>query len=252
MDDDVGLIALALVHLDVDLGVVFVTLAQAAFAEDARQHHLTPVALLLAVALEGAGQRRRLLGHAGVELGQALQFELEAVALGRLLGVGLPHLAAKAFQLLFQRSEQQIQAVLVQFAEVARVLLEDAVGEVLELLAEALFSLLLQLQLLGGGQPLAAQGGLGILETGGELDEQCLLLIQLLLAQQPLILQLVITLLQRLQALLAQQQFPGLRRTAAPPDPPTNADGQQRTRQQQGPEPGLDHLRPLWRRNSSR
>lgn len=113
------------------------------------------------------------------------------MALGRLLGVGLPHLATKALELLFQRRQQQIQAVLVQFAEVARVLLEDPVGEVLELLAKALFRLLLQLQLLGGGQSLAAQGGFGILETGGELDEQNLLLLQLLLALQLFILQLV-------------------------------------------------------------
>ena len=118
VDDDVRLIALALVHLDVDLGVVLVTLPQAAFAEDPRQYHLPPVALLLAVPLERPGQGRRLFGHAGVKLGEALQLELEAVTLGRLLGVSLPHLATKALELLFQRCQQQIQAVLVQFAEV--------------------------------------------------------------------------------------------------------------------------------------
>ncbi len=111
--------------------------------------------------------------------------------MGRLLGVSLTHLTAKALELLLEWCEQQIEAVLVQFAEVAGVLLEDPVGEVLELLAETLFRLLLQLQLLGGSQPLAAQGRFRILEAGGKLDEQGLLLIQLLLALHPLILQLV-------------------------------------------------------------
>ena len=45
-------------------------------------------------------------------LGEALQLELETVALGRLLRMGLPYLTAEALQLLFQRSEQQIEAVL--------------------------------------------------------------------------------------------------------------------------------------------
>lgn len=189
VDDHVGLVALALLHLDIDLGVVLMALAQAAFAEDPSQHHFPPVALLLAVALEGAGQRRRLFGHAGIEFGEALQLELETVALGRLLSMGLPHLTAKALELLLERSKQQIETVLVQFTEVAGVLLEDPVGEVLELLTEALLSLLLQLQLLRGSQPLAAQGSFCILETGGELDQQGLLLIQLLLPLLPLILQ---------------------------------------------------------------
>ena len=243
VDNHVGLVALALLHLDIDLGVVLVALAQAAFAEDPRQHHFTPVALLLAVTLEGAGQRRRLLGHAGIELGEALQLELEAVALGRLLSVGLPHLTAKALELLFERGEQQIEAVLVQFAEVAGVLLEDPVGEILELLAEALLRLLLQLQLLGGGQPFAAQGRFRILEAGGELDQQGLLLIQLLLALHPLILQLVEAILQRLITLLRQHQLLSLRRGGTPPDQPAKPEGQHGGGQQDPPEPGVDHLR---------
>jgi len=244
MNDDIGLVALALLHLDIDLGVVLMALAQAALAEDPRQHHFAPVALLLAVALEGAGQRCRLFGHARIELGQALQLELETVALGRLLRVGLPHLTTKALELLFERGEQQIEAVLVQFAEVTRVLFEDPVGEVLELLAEALLCLLLQLQLLGGGQPLTAQGGFRILEAGGELDKQGLLLLQLLLAQHPLILQLVEAILQRLMTLPRQQQILRLRRSGPPPDQPTPAKGQQGDREQDHPEPGLNHLRP--------
>ena len=249
VDDDVGLVALALVHLDVDLGVVLMPLAQAALGEDPRQHHLPPVALLLAVALEGPGQRRRLFSHAGVELGKALQLELEVVALGRLLGVGLSHLAAKALQLLLEWSQQEIHAVLIQFAEVAGILFKDTIGEVLELLAEALFSLLLQLQLLGAGDALAAQGRLGFLETGGELEQQGLLLIQLLLSQHLLVLQRVPAILQPLITLLQQQR---LFTAAAPPPPP--AEQQRQPASQHGRPPGQQrgHRRPRWRRKSSR
>ena len=108
---------------------------------------------------------------------------------------------------------------------------------------EQRFRLLLQLQLLGGSQPLAAQGRFRILEAGGELDEQGLLLIQLLLALHPLILQLVEAILQRLMALLHQHQFLSLRRGRSPPDQPTKPEGQHGGRQQDPPEPGVDHLR---------
>ncbi|MNH17044.1 hypothetical protein D3C79_766980 [compost metagenome] len=220
-------------------------LAQAAFGEDPGQHHLAPVALLLAVALEGPGERRGLLGHAGVELGEALQLEPEAVALGRLLGVGLPHLATETLELLLERCQQQIQAVLVQFAEVTGVLFEDTVGEVLELLAEAGLRLLLQLQLLGAGDALAAQCGFGILEAGGELEQQGLLLLQLLLAQHLLVLQLVEPVLQRLMALLNEQCLLTGRAT---PHQPAEEQGKQTG--QHGRQPGRhrDHRRLRRRR----
>ncbi|MNZ57149.1 hypothetical protein D3C78_751190 [compost metagenome] len=117
---------------------------------------------------------------------------------------------------------------------------EDTVGEVLELLAEAGLRLLLQLQLLGAGDALAAQGGFGILEAGGELEQQGLLLLQLLLAQHLLVLQLVEPVLQRLMALLGEQcLLPG----RATPRQPAEEQGQQ-TRQQ-GRQPGRhrDHRR---------
>ena len=243
VDDHVGLIALALVQLDIDLGMVLVALTQTAFTEDAGQYHLPPVTLLLAVPLEGAGQGRRLFGHAGVEFGQTLQFELEAVTLGRLLGMGFSHLATEAFQLLFQRCQQQIQTVLVQVAKVTRVLLENTIGEVFKLLAETLFPIPLQLQLLGGGQSLAAQGGFGILEAGSELDEQGLLLIQLLLTLHPLILQFVEAILQRLMALLGQQQLLLLGAGKAAPCQPADTEGEQGCQQRRPPGRQRDHLR---------
>lgn len=171
------------------------------------------------------------------------------MALGRLLGVGLSHLAAKALELLLEWSQQEIHAVLIQFAEVSSILFKNTIGEVLELLAEALFSLLLQLQLLGAGDALAAQGRLGFLETGGELEQQGLLLIQLLLNQHLLVLQRVPAILQPLITLLQQQR---LFTAAASPPPP--AEQQRQPASQHGRPPGQQrgHRRPRWRRKSSR
>lgn len=69
------------------------------------------------------------------------------------------------------------------------------------------------------------------------------MLLQLLLALQLFILQLVTAILQRLLAFLAQQHLLGQLGRTTPARQPAEADRQHGASQQQGPEPGLDHLR---------
>ncbi|MNP30150.1 hypothetical protein D3C76_1232120 [compost metagenome] len=64
----------------------------------------------------------------------------QRVALPRLLTEAVLHLATKAVQLFAQGRQQAVQALAVLFIDAAVTLLKDAVGEVFELLAQALFA----------------------------------------------------------------------------------------------------------------
>lgn len=158
-NEDVGLVTLAIGVGETRLEAEFATLAQPGAFEEALQYQLAPITRSLVVAFEGLGEVVGFLGEALVEAGEVFQLgEEDAVLFGTLFA----HLVQFA-QFLAQGLEELVELLAVLAGEFRALVVENVLGESLELVGELLISL---------GDPgfLFAQGGLELGNLGFGTD----------------------------------------------------------------------------------
>ena len=156
VDEDVGLEAARAVFFLADgggLDGVFAPFLQAGMFQNAFQNHLAPVALGFVLrAGERVGEGFGVAVQLGVEGLQAFEFIFEGQPFARFFFVGLLNQLAEAVDAFVERGQQLAEVVAVLLGEAAAFLFQNGVGEVLELVAQALAGFGKELELFVGGE----------------------------------------------------------------------------------------------------